>query len=90
MPFTLDGNWIPPKKHYPPIHIIKEKRKGKMVTLIKNIPLEGNALKDFVSELKKHLAVGGSLKQDILEIQGDKSNEIQDFLKMKGLKYHCK
>lgn len=88
MPFTLDGEWIPTKKTYPPIQLIKEKRKGSFVTLVKNIPLEGTELKDFVSELKRHLAVGGSLKKNILEIQGDKIVEIRDFLKIKGFKYH--
>jgi translation initiation factor 1 len=88
MPFTLDGQWIPTKKTYPPIQILKEKRKGSIVTLVKHIPLEGTELKEFVSELKRHLAAGGSIKKDILEIQGDKVVEIRDFLKVKGFKYH--
>lgn len=87
MPFTLDGEWIPAKKEYPPLKIIKEKRKGSLITLIKNIPLEGDELKAFASELKKHLACGGSLKNGIIELQGDKAKEIQGFLKIKGLKY---
>lgn len=87
MPFTFGGEWIPEKKIYPPIKIFKEKRKGAYVTLIKNIPLEGSELKQFASELKKHLGSGGTLKEGIMEIQGDKVVEIQAFLTNKGLKY---
>lgn len=87
MPFTLDGEWIPTKKSYPPIQLIKEKRKGSFVTIVKNIPLEGSELKDFISEIKRHLAAGGSFKNAVLEIQGDKMSEIRDFLKIKGFKY---
>lgn len=85
MPFNLSGEWIPEKKRFAPIKIWKEKRKNSYVTLIKNVPVEGPALKELLSELKKYLATGGSLKDLVLEIQGDKVAEVQLFLKAKGL-----
>jgi len=84
MPFTLSGDWIPEKKSFPPIKIRKEKRKSSYVTVIEHLPLEGEALKELVSELKKHLATGGSIQERCIEIQGDKVLEIQQFLKTKG------
>lgn len=86
MPFTFSGEWIPEKKEYPPIKIFKEKRKGSYVTLIKHIPLEGEELKQFISELKRHLASGGAIKEGVIEIQGDKVEPTRLFLKGKGWK----
>lgn len=86
MPFTLGGDWVAKPKHYPPIKIFKEKRKGSYTTLIKNIPLEEPELKLFVSELKKQLATGGSLKEGVVEIQGDKVEEVRALLSAKGWK----
>lgn len=86
MPFTFDGEWIPKKKEYPPLKIMKEKRKGSFVTIIRNIPLENEELKALVSKLKKHLACGGSLKESEVEIQGDKMAEVAEFLVSQGIK----
>ena len=46
-------------------------RKGKGVTLISGVPLAGDELKGFVQQLKKKCGSGGTLKDGIIEIQGD-------------------
>lgn len=46
-------------------------RGGKLVTLIKGVPLIGSELKTLAKELKQKCGVGGALKDGIIEIQGD-------------------
>lgn len=46
-------------------------RGGKVVTLIKGVPLIGEELKTLAKNLKKKSGVGGALKDGIIEIQGD-------------------
>jgi len=86
MPFTFSGDWISQKKEYPPIKVYKEKRKGSYVTIIKNIPLEEKALEKCLSEIKRHLASGGTIKSGVVEIQGDKVEAVTIFLRAKGWK----
>ena len=53
------------------LHRETKGRGGKAVTLIKGLPLAGDALKSLASQLKKKCGVGGALKEDTIEIQGD-------------------
>lgn len=46
-------------------------RGGKTVTSISGMPLAEEPLKDLVSVLKKRCGCGGSLKDGVIEIQGD-------------------
>lgn len=46
-------------------------RGGKTVTTISGVPLAEEPLKDLVSALKKRCGCGGSLKDGVIEIQGD-------------------
>ena len=51
-------------------------RKGKGVTLITGVPLDEKALKEFAKKLKQKCGSGGTLKDGVIEIQG----EHRDFL----------
>ena len=46
-------------------------RHGKTVTTVSGIPLPPPELKTLARDLKRRCATGGSLKQGVLEIQGD-------------------
>ncbi|OZG74819.1 translation initiation factor [Hahella sp. CCB-MM4] len=46
-------------------------RKGKGVTLITGIPLAGEELKSLAKNLKQKCGVGGTIKDGVIEIQGD-------------------
>lgn len=46
-------------------------RKGKGVTVISGVPLAGDELKSLAQQLKKKCGSGGTLKDGIIEIQGD-------------------
>ena len=58
-----------PEKHQ--LHLAKEKRRGKVVTLVKPFYLDKSTLQTLLKTLKKKLGTGGTLKEDTLEFQGD-------------------
>lgn len=53
------------------LHRETKGRGGKAVTVITGVPLSGEDLKALASQLKKKCGVGGALKDDNIEIQGD-------------------
>jgi len=58
-----------PSKHQ--LHFQKEKRRGKIVTLVGPFSLEKETLKTLLKTLKKKLGCGGTVSEDFLEFQGD-------------------
>jgi translation initiation factor 1 len=46
-------------------------RKGKGVTLITGVPLAGDELKKLAKALKQKCGTGGTVKDGVIEIQGD-------------------
>ena len=46
-------------------------RKGKGVTLITGVPLAGDELKKLAKKLKQKCGTGGTIKNSVIEIQGD-------------------
>ena len=61
-------------------------RGGKTVTTIRGIPLRDDQLQELAKELKKKCGVGGSAKDGVIEIQGDKRDQVEAFLIGKGYK----
>lgn len=59
-------------------------RKGKGVTLIVGTGLAGDALKALAKELKQKCSTGGSIKDGVIEIQGDQRKFLQQVLQAKG------
>ena len=59
-------------------------RGGKAVTVITGIPLAGPALKDLAKALKKRCGVGGSVKEESIEIQGDAREIVKAELEKRG------
>ncbi|GAA3917868.1 translation initiation factor Sui1 [Litoribacillus peritrichatus] len=59
-------------------------RKGKGVTLVTGIPLALDDLKKLAKELKQKCGTGGSLKDRVVEIQGDQRDLLVELLKVKG------
>jgi translation initiation factor 1 len=93
--YSTDPNWKDNKqnssvKKQPPssgqlayIERDRKNRKGKTVTVISG--LSGN-LKELLKELQKQCGAGGSLKQNIIEIQGDHRDKIAGLLQTKGFR----
>ncbi|MDQ7047689.1 MAG: translation initiation factor [Sulfurovum sp.] len=75
-----------PEKHL--LHFAKEKRKGKVVTIVKPFQLEKKTLQALLKTLKKRLGTGGTVKEDSLEFQGDIPDKIR--MHLESMKYRFK
>ncbi|BEL85335.1 translation initiation factor [Serratia marcescens] len=60
-------------------------RKGKGVCLITGVDLDDAALDKLAAELKKKCGCGGSVKEGVIEIQGDKRDLLKQLLEAKGM-----
>ncbi len=67
-----------------------EKRKGKPVTLVGRFFLNMNEKKEILKLLKKKLGSGGTIKDEWIEIQGDKKEKIIEVLEADGWKFRKK
>ena len=74
---------IPPEKQTAQLAIEKRK-KGKMVTVVRGLPPEGNDLPALLAELKTVCGAGGTIKDDALEIQGKHLDRIREHLAQLG------
>ncbi len=61
-----------------------EKRKGKPITIIEAYTGADDDFKSLAKDMKQESSVGGSLKNDIIIIQGDYRDKIMSFLKELG------
>ncbi|SMF43513.1 translation initiation factor 1 (eIF-1/SUI1) [Alteromonadaceae bacterium Bs31] len=59
-------------------------RKGKGVTLVSGFDMDEKALKGMAKSLKQLCGTGGTLKLDVIEIQGDQRDKIAEYLQSKG------
>jgi translation initiation factor 1 len=61
-------------------------RGGKGVTLITGLPLADEALKELASKLKQTCGTGGTVKEGVIEIQGDHREKLCAYLLKAGYK----
>ena len=59
-------------------------RRGKAVTTVAGVPLDDDGLRDLAGRLKKRCGVGGSVKDGVIELQGDHRDTVVEALKAKG------
>ncbi len=59
-------------------------RKGKGVTTISGLALEDKALRQLAKELKQLCGTGGTVKDFVIEIQGDHRDKLRDALAGRG------
>jgi len=69
------------------LHTAKEKRRGKIVTIIKPFYLADKELQKLLKELKFKLGSGGTIKNNTLELQGEVSTKAKTLLSQKGFKF---
>lgn len=90
MPFNIAGDWIPSVNSSThtnkPVKVRLIKRGKNILTVILNLNLPANQLSELASRLKKKLGCGGALKEDCIEIQGDKVDLVKKFLADNNIK----
>jgi len=59
-------------------------RKGKGVTVITGINLDETRLKELATQLKQKCGAGGTVKDGVIEIQGDHRDKLVEELQKKG------
>lgn len=59
-------------------------RGGKTVTTVSGVPLSENALRELASALKRRCGTGGTLKDGVIEIQGDHRDSVVIELSARG------
>ena len=59
-------------------------RRGKAVTTISGVPLASDALRTLAGELKRSCGTGGSVKEGVIEIQGDHRDALVTELESRG------
>jgi translation initiation factor 1 len=59
-------------------------RGGKTVTTVSGVPLGGEALRNLASDLKRRCGTGGTVKDGVIEIQGDHRGTIVEELSRRG------
>ncbi len=69
---------LTPQKHQ--LHFAKEKRRGKVVTIVKPFCLEKKELQTLLKTLKKKLGTGGTVKENTLEFQGELQTQLRSLL----------
>lgn len=61
-------------------------RKGAGVSLVTGVPLAGAELKTLAKELKQKCGCGGTVRDGVIEIQGDQRDLLVELLQQKGYK----
>jgi translation initiation factor 1 len=67
---------------------VEKRKKGKVVTVIRGLPAEENDLPALLGQLKTACGAGGTVKDDLLEIQGNHLARVRDLLA--GLGYRVR
>lgn len=63
------------------VRIYLEKQKfGKKYTIVEGIDTKDIDIKDVAKKLKSRLACGGTVKEGIIELQGDHRQKVREFL----------
>lgn len=68
------------------IHRESKGRGGKCVSIITGLSLKNEELKTLLKRLKSQLGTGGSIKQGMIEIQGDQRDSLLLLLEKEGYK----
>jgi translation initiation factor 1 len=59
-------------------------RRGKAVTTVAGVPLDDDGLRELAGRLKKRCGVGGSVKDGVIELQGDHRDVVVEVLRGDG------
>lgn len=74
---------IPPERQTA-VLAVEKRKKGKVVTVIRGLPADGNDLPGLLTRLKSACGAGGTLQEDVLEIQGRQLDRVRSELQQIG------
>ena len=77
---------LPPHEQTVYLHRDSKGRGGKSVTLVKKLVLSEENMKELVTKLKQICGSGGTIKDGVIEIQGEHREKIAEALKKLGYK----
>ena len=77
---------LPPNQQTIYLHRDSKGRGGKTVTLVKKLVLSEDDLKELTKKLKQVCGSGGTIKDDMIEIQGEHREKIAEALIKLGYK----
>jgi len=77
---------VPPHQQTIYLHRDSKGRGGKSVTLLKNLILSEEDMKELAKRLKQVCGSGGTVKDSIIEIQGEHREKVAEELKKIGYK----
>ncbi len=79
-------NSLPPQQQVIYLHRESKGRGGKGVTLIKGLALSEGELSTLAKKIKQACGTGGTVKDGVIEIQGEHREKIADTLRKLGYK----
>lgn len=77
---------LPPHEQTAYLHRDSKGRGGKTVTLVKKLILSEEAIKELATKLKQVCGSGGTVRDGMIEIQGEHREKIAEALKKMGYK----
>jgi len=77
---------LPPNQQTVYLHRESKGRGGKGVSLVKNLVLNEKDMKDLAKQLKQVCGSGGTVKNGVIEIQGEHREKMAETLKKSGYK----
>ena len=80
------GKSLPPNQQTAYLHRDSKSRGGKGVTLIKNLILSEEDMTALAKRIKRDLGTGGTVKDGVIEIQGENRERIAEVLVKLGYK----
>jgi len=81
----ISNEILEPSKHF--LVFKREKRRGKVVTLVGEFQLPKNDATAVLKTLKKKIGCGGSYKENWMEFQGELQEKLRELLKAEGFRF---
>ena len=81
----ISNEIIEPEKHF--LYFKKEKRRGKVVTLVGEFQLPQNDATAILKTLKKKLGCGGKYSDNWMEFQGELKDKLKELLLKDGFRF---
>ncbi|MEA3370614.1 MAG: translation initiation factor [Campylobacterota bacterium] len=81
----ISNEILEPSKHF--LKFQREKRRGKVVTLVGEFQLTKEEANATLKLLKKKIGCGGSYKENWMEFQGELQEKLRELLKAEGFRF---